>query len=86
MNNPWRPPPDPDAIPRALLGVANQRARCERGEHDATEARKGYATYVGPPGRKRQLEPGTRYCRFCSAILPREEAAKAAGERGSDAR
>ena len=60
----------------ALLAVASQQARCTRGEHDKTEARKGYVTYV----RGRQVPPGTRYCQFCSAILTDPDAAPVAGE------
>lgn len=78
MNNPWRPPPDPDAVPRTLLGAANQRARCERGEHDATVAEKGRVTYLA---HGKRVEPGTRYCRFCSVILADQEPApETAGE------
>jgi hypothetical protein len=59
----------PGTVERAVLHIENQRVRCARGEHNEREARKGYVTYVGLPGRKRQVHPGTRYCHFCQLIL-----------------
>lgn len=52
-----------------LLAAASQQARCQRGEHDETEAQPRRVTYVAG----RQVPPGTRYCRYCSTILPAEE-------------
>jgi len=55
--------PDPGA---ELLAVANRQARCARGEHDETVAEKGRVTWLA---FGRRVEPGTRYCRYCSVIL-----------------
>jgi hypothetical protein len=53
--------------PAAVLAAAAcQTAACARGEHDETAARAGYTTYVAG----RQVEPGTRYCRYCFIVLP----------------
>jgi hypothetical protein len=54
-----------------------QAARCERGEHDEAVAEKGRVTWLA---FGRRVEPGTRYCRYCSAVLPPEDAAPVAGE------
>jgi len=64
------PRPDPAA---ELFAVANQQARCARGEHDEAVAKKGYVTYLGYGKR---IEPGTRYCRFCKVILADGEPAR----------
>jgi len=58
-----------DAAAAAITAAQVQAVRCARGEHDETVAKQGYVTYV----RGSQVQPGTRYCRFCSAILRRPE-------------
>jgi hypothetical protein len=56
--------------PAAAVPVAaSQRARCERGEHDEAVAGEGRVTYLAHGQR---VQPGTRYCRYCSAVLPAE--------------
>jgi hypothetical protein len=49
-----------------LATAAAQDARCAQGQHDETTAREGYVTHIG---LGRRVEPGTRYCRYCKAIL-----------------
>ena len=68
---------DPAAeLATALSRRATQQARCTDGEHDVRVAKPGYVTYV----RGRQVEPGTRYCCFCSVILA-DAAGDTPGER-----
>lgn len=49
----------------ALLAMANQQARCARGEHDVAEVDPKRVTYV----RGQRLAVGTKWCRYCSTIL-----------------
>lgn len=54
-------------VQAAMLATANQAARCARGEHDETVADPKQVTYLAFGKR---IEPGTRYCSYCSVILP----------------
>jgi hypothetical protein len=56
---------DASTLGQLLAAVAEQDAKCRRGEHMETTAQPKYVTYV----RGRQVQPGTRYCRRCPAIL-----------------
>ena len=56
-----------DMIPRQLAFAATVHARCASGEHEAPVAKKGRVTYLAYGVR---AEPGTRYCMYCSTILP----------------
>lgn len=58
-----------------LVAYFSQAVRCGRGEHDETTARLRYVTYV----RGRQVRPGTRYCRYCSTILPEKRGGEDSG-------
>jgi hypothetical protein len=62
-----------DMVPRQLAFAAAVHARCASGDHDATVAEKGRVTYLAYGKR---VEPGTRYCRYCSTILPPEKEAE----------
>ncbi len=53
---------------RALGALAAQGERCAKGEHDETVAEPNRVTWLA---FGRRVEPGTRYCRFCSVILGR---------------
>jgi len=54
-----------------VIAVAQDQAdRCACGEHDEAVAEKGHVTWLAFGKR---VEPGTRYCRYCSAILPGSE-------------
>jgi hypothetical protein len=70
MNNPWRPDPTPASAIAAA--AAAQDAKCASGEHDEATAKQGYVTHLAGGER---IEPGTRYCRRCSAILADQVAA-----------
>ena len=45
-------------------------ARCAAGDHAVRIADPGQVTYLAYGKR---IEPGTRYCGWCSTILPSEE-------------
>ena len=75
-----------DYDPRAELAaayslVADKNAKCAAGKHDERVAEPGYATYMA---FGRRIEPGTRYCRWCSAILGADPdpTPETAGEKG----
>lgn len=53
----------------ALVAYFTQADRCAQDEHDEAVAKPGRTTYVGG----RQVPPGTRYCRYCSASLPKRK-------------
>ena len=61
----------------ALVHYFTQAERCAHGEHDERVAEQRRVTYVGG----RQVAPGTRYCRYCSAILT---AATCENRKGED--
>jgi hypothetical protein len=48
--------------------TGTQAAKCAAGEHDETVAEDGRVTRLA---FGRSVEPGTRYCRYCSQVLPR---------------
>jgi hypothetical protein len=54
-----------DAGP-VLAAAATLAARCANGDHNETVAQSGRVTYLAFGKR---VEPGTRYCRYCSVIL-----------------
>jgi len=53
----------------ATTAAQSQAAGCARSEHDEAVAEKGRVTYLA---FGRRVEPGTRYCRYCSVILAGE--------------
>ena len=72
MNNPWRPPlPEAAAV---IAAAAAQSALCAQGQHDEAVAEKGRVTYLGYGER---IEPGTRYCWRCQAILTGQDSSDA---------
>ncbi len=60
------------AAAAVIAAAEDQAARCARGEHDEAVAEKGRVTYLAYGKR---IEPGTRYCRFCSVILADDKGA-----------
>ena len=62
---------DPQAeLAAALTTQVTQDAKCAAGEHAERVAAPGRVTYMAFGKR---VEPGTRYCRWCSRILPTRE-------------
>jgi hypothetical protein len=53
-----------------LITAAADRARCDAGGHAESVAGPDVPIYLGNGAR---LEPGTRFCRYCSAILERPQ-------------